>query len=189
MQDHELFSTDDYKRWLWEWFTPLNSFLSIGPPLERIAELKALIKAGVVTLLEPGMEVETENGWFVGYSRKDPNLKFETHFLIEARLPKTRNQFSLNPLVQQLLRDEIASLHQMKLASGKLYQTGALSVERKTNQIQSKSGKLIKGLYCYGIPTEGVHWLTAATSRPGTDPWNLREADLIARRIFEENKS
>ncbi|EOH97218.1 hypothetical protein UAY_02492 [Enterococcus moraviensis ATCC BAA-383] len=189
MQEHELFSTDDYKRWLWDWFTPLNSFLSIGPPLERIAELKALIKAGVVTLLEPGMEVETENGWFVGYSRKDPNLKFETHFLIEARLPKTRNQFSLNPLVQQLLRDEIASLHQMKLASGKLYQTGALSVERKTNQIQSKSGKLIKGLYCYGIPTEGVHWLTAATSRPGTDPWNLREADLIARRIFEENKS
>ncbi|EOI00118.1 hypothetical protein UAW_00292 [Enterococcus haemoperoxidus ATCC BAA-382] len=185
MMDHELFTNDEYKKWLWDWFTPLNAFLSIGPPLERIAELKALIKAGIVTLLSPEMEIATDAGWFIGSSRKDPIQKYKTHFLIEARLPKTANQFSLNPLVQQLLRDETACLHQLNLASGEIYQTGALLVERQTNQIQSKTGEVISGLFCYGIPTEGIHWLTAATSRPGTDPWNLREADVIAQTIFE----
>lgn len=188
MLDQELFSSDDYKKWLLDWFTPLNSFLSIGPPLERIAELNALIKAGIVTLIEPGMEIAMMSGAFIGYSRENPSKKYRTHFLIEARLPKTANQFSLNPLVQQLLNDGIANLHQLKLSFEAVYQTGALLVDRKTNQIQSKEGETITGLFCYGIPTEGIHWLTAATSRPGTDPWNLREADLIARSIFEKRK-
>lgn len=186
MLDQELFSDDECKEWLWDWFTPLNSFLSIGPPLERIQELQALIKAGIVTIIGPEMKLETDAGRFIGYSEKFPLKKYKTHFLIEARLPKTANQFSLNPLVQQLLRDDMASLHQLKLTSGKDYQTGALLVDRKTNQIQSQSGSTIVKLFCYGVPTEGIHWLTAATARPGTDAWNLREADMIARCIFED---
>ncbi|WP_207695399.1 hypothetical protein DOK67_0001755 [Enterococcus sp. DIV0212c] len=189
MLDHELFSDEECKKWLWDWFTPLNSFLSIGPPLERIAELKALIKAGILTLIGPEMKIETEAGSYVGYSKRFPMNKYKTHFLIEARLPKTANQYSLNPLVKQLLRDQIASLHVLELSSGEIYRTGALSVDRKTNQIYSKLGEPVTGLYCYGIPTEGVHWLTAATARPGTDPWNLREADVIAESIFEENRT
>ncbi|EOL42839.1 FAD/NAD(P)-binding protein [Enterococcus caccae] len=189
MLDHHLFSDDETKKWLWDWFTPLNSFLSIGPPLERTSELNALIKAGIVTLLGPEMELTTTSGQFIGYSRKEPNIKYKTHFLIEARLSKTANQLSLNPVVQQLLADEIASLHQLELDSGEYYQTGALLVDHKTNQIRSKSGEIVNGLFCYGIPTEGIHWLTAATSRPGTDPWNLREADLIAETIFEGKRT
>lgn len=188
MIDHELFSNDEHKNWLWDWFTPLNAFLSIGPPLERIAELKALIEAGIVTLIEPKMKIETESGWFTAFSQRCPEKKYKTHFLIEARLPKTANQFSLNPLVQQLLRDEIASVHQVTLRSGEIYQTGALLVDRQTNQLQSKDGETVAGLFCYGLPTEGIHWLTATTARPGTDPWNLREADLIAGSIFEEQR-
>lgn len=186
MLDQELFSNDETKRWLWDWFAPLNAFLSIGPPLERTAELKALIKAGIVTLVGPKLEIMTDAGRFIGFSKSNPTEKYKTHFLIEARLPKTANQFSLNPLIQQLLNDGIASLHELILTTGEVYKTGALLVERTTNQLQSKEGEPIPGLFCYGIPTEGIHWLTAATSRPGTDPWNLREADVIASTIFTD---
>ena len=103
--------------------------MSIGPPVERIEELQDLVNAGIVTLIGPKMKIETEAGRFVGYSDRRPLKKYKTHFLIEARLPKTANQFSLNPLVQQLLSDEIACLHQLKLASGKEHQTGALLVD------------------------------------------------------------
>ncbi len=184
MLDQELFSNDETKRWLWDWFAPLNAFLSIGPPLERTAELKALIKAGIVTLVGPKLEIMTDAGRFIGFSKSNPTEKYKTHFLIEARLPRTANQFSLNPLIQQLLNDGIVSLHELTLTTGEVYITGALLVERTTNQLQSKEGEPIPGLFCYGIPTEGIHWLTAATSRPGTDPWNLREADVIASTIF-----
>lgn len=183
--DQKLFSDDEYKKWLWDWFTPLNAFLSIGPPPERTAELKALVDAGIVTILEPEMKVGTENGEFVTYSAKNPAKKYRAHFLLEARLPKTANQISLNPLVQQLLKEEMIGLHQLELASGDVYQTGALLVDKQTNQVQSQAGTMIEGLFCYGLPTEGIHWLTAATSRPATDPWNLREADVIAGTIFK----
>lgn len=188
MLDHKVFSDDDCKKWLWDWFTPLNTFLSVGPPLERTAELKALIEAGIVTIIGPEMKIATEAGWFVGYSEKFPEKKYKAQFLIEARLTKTANQFSLNPVVQQLLSDSTADLHQFSLSSGKTVQTGALSVDNRTNQLLSKHGKMMSGLFCYGIPTEGLHWLTAATARPGTDAWNLREADIIAETIFENNK-
>jgi uncharacterized NAD(P)/FAD-binding protein YdhS len=183
MLDHDLFTDDEYKSWLLDWFTPLNAFLSIGPPLERIAELEALIEAGVVTILSDVMEIKAQNEKFIAFSQRQKK-EYAAHFLIEARLSSTTNQLSLNPLVQQLLNDELATIHQLRLASGEVYQTGALLVERKTNQLIGKKGKMIAGLFCYGIPTEGVHWLTAATARPGTDPWNLREADIIAETIF-----
>src|SRR5438093_13084570 len=35
------------------WYTPLNAFLSIGPPRRRIEELAALVEAGVVEVLGP----------------------------------------------------------------------------------------------------------------------------------------
>ncbi|MEI5993257.1 FAD/NAD(P)-binding protein [Candidatus Enterococcus mansonii] len=184
--EQKLFSDEEYKEWLWDWFTPLNAFLSIGPPLERTAELIALINAGVITLIGSEMSIDTQSGVFLAYSKKNPSKKYQGHFLIEARLSKVANQFSLNPLTQQLLRDGLAELHQLALASGEYYQTGALLVDQKTNQLQTKQGKKSNGLFCYGIPTEGVHWLTAATARPGTDPWNLRQADLIARTIFDD---
>lgn len=48
------------------------------------------------------------------------------------------------------------------------------------------SGKIQSGFYCYGIPVEGVDWLTAAAARPYTDPWNLRQADKIAQLILTD---
>jgi uncharacterized NAD(P)/FAD-binding protein YdhS len=186
MLDHELFTDDEAKEWLWDWFTPLNAFLSIGPPLERIAELKALIEAGVVTILQEDMNVLTENGTFIAFSKKEPTKKYAAHFLIEARLPKVANQFSLNPLTQQLLQSGLAVSHQLTLSSGEKFFTGALMIDRKNNQMIDASGEIVEGLFCYGIPTEGLNWLTATTARPGTDPRNMREADVIAATIFND---
>jgi hypothetical protein len=42
------------------WYTPLNAFLSIGPPRRRIEELAALVEAGVVEVLGPRLEVRAE---------------------------------------------------------------------------------------------------------------------------------
>lgn len=41
-----------------------------------------------------------------------------------------------------------------------------------------------QAFFSCGIPTEGIHWLTAAAARPGVDPWNMRDMDRIAATIF-----
>ncbi|MBO0471787.1 FAD/NAD(P)-binding protein [Enterococcus sp. DIV0242_7C1] len=184
MLDHDLFTDDETKEWLWDWFTPLNAFLSIGPPLERIAELEALIEAGIVNILAGEMQIEMRNETFIAFPKDDPENEYAAHFLIEARLPKTENQLSLNLLVQQLLKDGLGTIHYLTLSSGDISPTGALLVDKRNSQMIGADKKVINGLFCYGIPTEGLHWLTAATARPGTDPWNLREADRIAETIF-----
>ena len=53
-----------------------------------------------------------------------------------------------------------------------------------TNQVMTKDGQVATGLFSCGIPTEGIHWLTAAAARPGVDPWNMRDMDRIAATIF-----
>ena len=46
------------------WYTPLNAFLSIGPPRRRIEEMAALIEAGVLEILGPGLRRRRRpGGW------------------------------------------------------------------------------------------------------------------------------
>jgi hypothetical protein len=44
------------------WYTPLNAFLSIGPPPRRVEEMIALIEAGSLEVLGPGMQVQADTG-------------------------------------------------------------------------------------------------------------------------------
>ena len=40
-----IFTAKEYREVLWGWFTKLNAFLTIGPPVVRTRELAALIDA------------------------------------------------------------------------------------------------------------------------------------------------
>lgn len=187
MLDHQLFTNEEYKEIFLKWFVPLNAFLSIGPPLERMEELQALLEAGVVTVLAPNMRVDTADGQFIAYSEELPDTRFASFFLMEARIPAVDVARSMNPLVKQLLHEGVGRRHSLELQNEQPLFTGAIDVEPSSNQLIGAQGKRIDGLFCYGIPTEGIHWLTAATARPGTDPCNLREADKIAEKLLTGN--
>ena len=55
-----IFTAKEYKELLWGWFTHLNAFLTIGPPLIRTKELAALIDAGIFHLVEPPIEIQMQ---------------------------------------------------------------------------------------------------------------------------------
>lgn len=38
--------------------------------------------------------------------------------------------------------------------------------------------------FAYGVPTEAVHWVTAAGIRPGVDSVTLGDSDAIARTVL-----
>jgi hypothetical protein len=60
--DHGGLAGDSRRDHLDRWYTPLNAFLSIGPPRRRVEELAALVSAGVVEVLGPRLEVRAEDG-------------------------------------------------------------------------------------------------------------------------------
>ncbi|MEV5546680.1 FAD/NAD(P)-binding protein [Streptomyces sp. NPDC052309] len=169
------------------WYTPLNAFLSIGPPASRIEEMSALIRAGVLRVLGPGMTVRTTEGdggaAFTAFSAAVPGPAVRAGVLIEARLPEPDVRRTADPLLGHLLTTGQARPHTL-VDGEERYETGGLSVTPRPYRVVDAAGRAHPRRFAYGVPTEAVHWATAAGIRPGVDSVILGDADAIARSLL-----
>ncbi|WP_158852521.1 FAD/NAD(P)-binding protein [Saccharothrix deserti] len=181
--DHGGLSGDSYRSDLEEWFTPLNAFLSIGPPLRRVEEMIALIEAGVLEVAGPDAVVEpsAERREWVMRSRSVPGSEFRARVLIEARLPETDVRRTVDPLVNSLLDKGNGVPYRMPVDGGGYYETGGLAVTQRPYLLVDRAGVPNPRRFAFGIPTEAVHWATAAGVRPGVASVILGDADAVAR--------
>ncbi|MCT2590225.1 FAD/NAD(P)-binding protein [Streptomyces sp. N2-109] len=160
------------------WYTPLNAFLSIGPPRRRIEEMAALIEAGVLEVLGPGLDVRTDtaSGRFTARSREVPGSEVTVSTLVEARLPEPDLRRTADPLLAGLLRAGACRPHTL---GG--YETGGLDVTERPYRVLDRQGWAHPARFAVGVPTEGVHWVTAAGARPGVNSVTLTDTDAVAR--------
>ncbi|MFZ3594335.1 FAD/NAD(P)-binding protein [Streptomyces sp. BH104] len=158
------------------WYTPLNAFLSIGPPRRRIEELTALIEAGTLTVVGPRMEVTARDGRFVAHSPDVPGSTVRVTTLVEARLPEPDLRRTADDLLEQLLKTGGARPHRVEG-----HETGGLDVTPRPYRLIDRQGRAHARRFAFGVPTEGVHWVTAAGARPGVDSVTLSDADAVAR--------
>jgi hypothetical protein len=161
------------------WYTPLNAFLSIGPPRRRIEELAALVAAGVVEVLGPRLEVREEDGAWVAHSPEVPGSAVRVTTLIEARLPEPDLRRTGDELLGRLLKTGRCRPHTV---DG--YETGGLDVTPRPYRLIDRQGRAHTRRFAFGVPTEGVHWVTAAGARPGVDSVTLSDADAVARAVL-----
>lgn len=159
------------------WYTPLNAFLSIGPPRQRIEQMIALIEAGVLDVLGPGLKVYAEDGEWVAEARDVPGSCVRVTTLIEARLPEPDVRDTADPLLAHLLHTGQCRPH--TTADG--YETGGLDVTSSPYHIVNRQGLRHPRRFAVGVPTEGVRWVTAAGARPGVNSVTLADTDVIAR--------
>ncbi|MEV6170153.1 FAD/NAD(P)-binding protein [Streptomyces sp. NPDC051954] len=161
------------------WYTPLNAFLSIGPPRRRIEELAALMESGVVEVLGPRLEVrEGERAW-LAHSPDVPGSAVHVTTLIEARLPEPDLRRTADDLLARLLKTGQCRPHTV---DG--YETGGLDVTARPYRLIDRQGRAHARRFAFGVPTEGVHWVTAAGARPGVDSVTLSDADAVARAVL-----
>jgi hypothetical protein len=158
------------------WYTPLNAFLSIGPPRRRIEELAALVAAGVVEVLGPRVEVREEDGAWRAHSPEVPGSAVRVTALVEARLPEPDLRRTADGLLARLLKTGGCRPHTV---DG--YTTGGLDVTPRPYHLIDRQGRPHTRRFAFGVPTEGVHWVTAAGARPGVDSVTLSDADAVAR--------
>ncbi len=158
------------------WYTPLNAFLSIGPPRRRVEELAALVEAGVVEVLGPRLEVREEDGAWRAHAPDVPGSAVRVTTLIEARLPEPDVRRTADGLLARLLTTGQCRPHTV---DG--YETGGLDVTARPYHLIDRQGRPHPRRLAFGVPTEGVHWVTAAGARPGVDSVTLSDADAVAR--------
>ncbi|MCX5404863.1 FAD/NAD(P)-binding protein [Streptomyces sp. NBC_00335] len=187
--DHGKLEGASYRDDLQSWYTPLNAFLSIGPPASRIEELIALIEAGVVEVLGPGVRLhapaaDDREAVFTVTSDVVPGAPVAATALVEARLPEPDLPRTAEPLLRDLLESGQAARHRIEGACGIAYETKGLAVTERPYRLVDAGGRAHPRRFAYGVPTEAVHWVTAAGSRPGVNSMTLGDADAIACAVL-----
>ncbi|MFC8349610.1 FAD/NAD(P)-binding domain-containing protein [Streptomyces sp. NPDC057280] len=184
--DHNGLTADSHRDDLDRWYTPLNAFLSIGPPASRIREMIALIEAGVLSVVGPDvrMELDEEARQFVASSPKVPGSEVRARVLIEARLPDIDLRRTADPLLLHLRRTGQCSRYRIHGPGSRTYETGGLAVTERPYRLVDASGRAHPRRFAYGVPTESVHWVTAAGIRPGVNSVTLGDSDAIARAVL-----
>ncbi|WP_079062618.1 FAD/NAD(P)-binding protein [Peterkaempfera griseoplana] len=168
------------------WYTPLNAFLSIGPPPSRIEQMTALIEAGVLELLGPRLHVHVDGQRpaFVAGSRLVPGPPVRATTLIEARLPEPDLRRTADPLMRYLRDTGQAVPFRIDGACGTSHETGGMAVTERPYRLVDAQGLAHPRRFAHGVPTEAVHWVTAAGIRPGVDSVTLGDSDAIAQAVL-----
>ncbi|QMU80123.1 FAD/NAD(P)-binding protein [Streptacidiphilus sp. PB12-B1b] len=184
--DHGGLTGDSHRRDLDGWYTPLNAFLSIGPPAQRIAQAIALIEAGVLRVLGPEVRAELDDaaGVFTVESAAVPGSRTTATALVEARLPGIELRETADPLLLWLLAEGQCRPYEIGDAAGGGYETGGLAVTPSPYRLVDAAGRAHPRRFAFGVPTESVHWATAAGIRPGVNSVILQDSDAIARAVL-----
>lgn len=163
------------------WWHGFFSFVDSGPPPQRLRELLALHRAGLLQFLGPGLEVAPDeaSGQFVASSVRG-RVRVQAGALVEARLPAPAVAGSANPLLRHLYSSGLGS-EQTVLTDEGLHATGRLLVS-PASELVSPLGEPNRRLFAVGPHTSG--WGAGAFARPRTNAAPFRENDALARRIL-----
>ncbi|KHN95258.1 uncharacterized protein MAM_06969 [Metarhizium album ARSEF 1941] len=182
--DHNGVKGSSYRDHLDRWYTPLNAFLSIGPPRQRIEQMVALMEAGVLDVLGPRMRVQAGDGVWIASSPEIPGWTVRGTTLIEARLPEPNLRHTADELLSHLLKTGQCRPH---VLDG--YETGGIDITGSPYRLVDAQGRAHPRRFAVGVPTEGVHWVTAAGARPGVNSVTLTDTDAVARAALHAARS
>ena len=178
--DHGGITGGSYRDELARWYTPFNAFLSIGPPLRRIEEMTALLEADVLRVLGPGVRVSLGETFLVdATSVPAPPIAVTT--LIEARIPDVDLNRSANPLLRYLKATGQCRPFHIPDEGAESFESGGVAVTARPYHVIDAADRPHPARFAYGVPTEYVHWVTAAGIRPGVGSVTLEDSDAIAR--------
>jgi hypothetical protein len=161
------------------WWTGFFSFFASGPPGDRLRQLLALSKAGLVRFLGADMWVTADErrGLFVAGSASVDDVVV-TRALAEARLPKATVQHTANGLLRSV-RDSGVGIEDV-LSGGR--RTGLILVSGVDGRLLDDTGGSHRRRFALG-PFTTVR-TAAAFARPRTNAPTFRYNDAAARAVL-----
>ncbi|KAI9738045.1 MAG: hypothetical protein M1818_005473 [Claussenomyces sp. TS43310] len=182
--DHRGLPGASHRDHLDRWYTPFNAYLSIGPPRLRLEQMIALMEAGILHVLGPRLEVRAEDKAWLAHSPEVPGSTVRVTTLVEARLPEPKLRHTADELLAHLLKTG-----QCRPFTVDSYETGGLDVTLSPYRLIDSQGRAHAKRFAVGVPTEGVHWVTAAGARSGVNSVTLLDTDAVARGALQAAKT
>jgi hypothetical protein len=168
------------------WWVGFFSYFASGPPGDRLEQLLALSRSGVVRFLGADMWVrpDAQRGVFLAGSASTDDVVAASG-LVEARLPKATVRHTADVLLRALHNDG-AGAEEMLLDEtiGAEVSTGLLRVSAEDGRIIGPAGQPQRRRFALG-PFTTVR-TAAAFARPRTNAPPFRYNDATARAVLRE---
>jgi hypothetical protein len=153
------------------WWHGFFSSIASGPPPDRLEELLALSRAGIVRFLGADTWVRPQDGVFLAGSSSVPSHVVRAIGLIEARLPEHTLPHTADPLLRSLA------------AAGDVTDVdGLVLVDPSDSRIVDNAGTPHARRFAVGPYTTRKAY--AAFARPNTNAPNFRQSDEVARSVL-----
>lgn len=173
-------------------FEPLVEGLASGPPVQRIRELAALARAGVVHFIgpEPTFTLDEERGIFSAESPWVDVAPVESKVMLEAMMPANRVAKTDSTLLRQLQDDDLAQPRPMLTEDGEFAPGAGFHVTERPHRLIGRYGDVHEGVFVLGLQLASVQWGTAIAAEAGGDPdgnaRTLGDASAAAEAILEQ---
>lgn len=153
------------------WFEPLVEGLASGPPVQRIEELAALARAGLVRFIgpDPVFSLDAESGVFTGSSPWVDADAVSARHLVEAMMPANRVTQSASELLTQLLADGLARPYPMTNADGEQVPGSGLDVVGPAYRMVDAAAMPHRAVFVIGLQLSSAQWGTAIAAEAGAD--------------------
>jgi len=161
------------------------SYVASGPPGPRLKQLLALSEAGVLTFLgsETEFNFSPELKKFVGKSANH-NETVAARVLVEARIPDSKLEKAIDPLIQNLLARGEVSEDWSEDSQG-LFSSGKLLVNPRTGRLIHADGSEARNRFAAGPWVKGG-LASSGFARPRTNAFGFKYNDNLAREILRE---
>lgn len=165
-------------------FHGLFSFLASGPPPQRLAELLAVHRAGLVRFLGPGMSVEIDetSGRFAGRSSAHPEV-VSSRVLVDAYLPRPDVRAATDPIIQGLLQAGELAAEDLLDRTGRPLGGGQLLADELCRSLRP-DGSIHPRRFLLGPSVSGSAG-SAGFARPGFNGPGFRQNDRVARHLLD----
>jgi methylaspartate mutase epsilon subunit len=166
-------------------FAPLCAQLSSGPPVFRVEQVLALLRAGVLRIVGPEARfgADPDAGCFTASSPRVAGEPVRLDALIDARIPVPDVRTDVSVLVQDLVEQGTVTSYR-NAWDGAVFDTGGLAVTDAPYRPLDARGRVVEDVCVSGIPLENVRWFTQVGSgRPGGWTDFTREADAVAEAL------
>ncbi|MBV9952199.1 MAG: adenylate cyclase, partial [Acidimicrobiia bacterium] len=167
-----------------DWWFGFFSFYASGPPPERLEQLLALSRAGVVEFLGADLVVtpDEQRGRFVATS-SSVSGEVLADVLVEARLPRPALGRTADRLLGDLVVFGEATEHVLTDVDGHGHPTGRLAVTDDGLHLVHTDGTFHARRIAVGVHTSRP--AAGAFARPRTNAPSFRQNDAVARHVLD----